>query len=252
MARELDGRVALVTGASRGLGRAIATLFAAEGASVALVDLKQPWAQAAADDIVQAGGQAIGIGADVSDRDAVHRAVAETVELFGRLDVMVNNAMWNRYEPIADVSPDTVARMVGVGWSGVVWGIQAAAPHMRKGGGSIVNIGSMAGRLGSPNSLLYAGVKAGVDGLTRAASIELGPDRIRVNAIAPSTVATEGVKAILSEETLANRVARSPLRRIGETDDIAQAALWLASDRSSFVNGQSIAVDGGIGHAFIP
>jgi len=252
MARELDGRVALVTGASRGLGRAIAALFAAEGASVALVDLKQTWAQAAADEIVQAGGQAVGIGADVSDRDAVHRAVAETVERFSGLDVMVNNAMWNRYEPIGDIAAGTVARMVGVGWTGVVWGIQAAAAHMRKSGGSIVNIGSMAGRLGSPNSLLYAGVKAGVDGLTRAASIELGPVRIRVNAIAPSTIATEGVKAILSEETLANRVARSPLRRIGEADDIAQAALWLASDRSSFVNGQSIAIDGGIGHAFIP
>lgn len=252
MAGELDGRVALVTGASRGLGRAIATLFAAEGAAVSLVDLKQPWAQAAADEIVAAGGQAIGIGADVSDRDAVHKAVADTVERFGGLDVMVNNAMWNRYEPIEDIVPETAARMVGVGWTGVVWGIQAAAPRMRERGGSVINIGSMAGRLGSPNSLLYAGVKAGVDGLTRAASIELGPDRIRVNAIAPSTVATEGVKAILSEETLANRVARSPLRRIGETDDIAQAALWLASDRSSFVNGQSIAVDGGLGHAFIP
>lgn len=252
MAGELDGRVALVTGASRGLGRAIATLFAAEGATVALVDLKQHWAQGAADEIIAAGGKAIGIGADVSDRDAVQQAVVDTIDAFGRLDVMVNNAMWNRYEPIADILPDTLARMVGVGWSGVVWGIQAAASAMKARGGSIINIGSMAGRLGSPNSLLYAGVKAGVDGLTRAASIELGPDRIRVNTIAPSTVATEGVKAILTEETLADRVQRNPLRRIGETEDIAQAALWLASDKSSFITGQSIAVDGGIGHAFYP
>jgi NAD(P)-dependent dehydrogenase (short-subunit alcohol dehydrogenase family) len=122
---------------------------------------------------------------------------------------------------------------------------------MRAQGGSIINIGSMAGRLGSPDALLYSGVKAGVDGLTRAASIELGKDAIRVNAIAPSTIATEGVLAMLSPEMMANRLARSPLGRLGETNDIAQTALWLASDRSSFINGQSIAVDGGLGHAFM-
>lgn len=249
---ELVGRVALVTGASRGLGRAIAELFAAEGASVALVDLKKPWAQQAADAIKASGGTAVGLGADVSDRDAVHAAVAEAVERFGRLDVVVNNAMWNRYEPIAEIFPDTFARMVGVGLGGIVWGIQASAPHLRGQGGSIINIGSMAGRLGSPNSLLYAGVKAGVDGLTRAASIELGGDRIRVNAIAPSTVATEGVLAMLGPEKMKDREARSPLGRLGETADIGQTALWLASDRSGFVTGQSIAVDGGIGHAFYP
>lgn len=249
---ELVGRVALVTGASRGLGRAIAELFAAEGASVALVDLKQGWAEQAADAITASGGQAMGLGADVADRAAVHAAVAATVDRFGRLDIIVNNAMWNRYEPIADITPDTFAKMVGVGLGGIVWGIQAAAPHMRGQGGSIINIGSMAGRLGSPNALLYAGVKAGVDGLTRSASIELGRDRIRVNAIAPSTVATEGVLAMLGPDKMKDRVARSPVGRLGETGDIAQAALWLASDRSGFVTGQSIAVDGGIGHAFYP
>lgn len=249
---ELVGRVALVTGASRGLGRAIAELFAAEGASVALVDLKQGWAEQAADAITASGGQAMGLGADVADRAAVHAAVAATVDRFGRLDIIVNNAMWNRYEPIADITPDTFAKMVGVGLGGIVWGIQAAAPHMRGQGGSIINIGSMAGRLGSPNALLYAGVKAGVDGLTRSASIELGRDRIRVNAIAPSTVATEGVLAMLGPDKMKDRVARSPVGRLGETGDIAQAALWLASDHSGFVTGQSIAVDGGIGHAFYP
>ena len=247
---ELHGRVALVTGASRGLGRAIAELFAAEGAAVAVVDLKDSWAQAAATAIADTGGTAIGIGADVAQREAVHSAVATALDQFGRLDILVNNAMWNRYEPIADVSPETFERMVGVGLGGIVWGIQAAAPAMRSDGGSIVNIGSMAGRLGSPNALLYAGVKAGVDGLTRAASIELGRDRIRVNAIAPATIATESVLAMLGPETLADRVARSPVGRLGETSDIAQTALWLASDRSGFVTGQSIAVDGGIGHAF--
>ncbi|WP_034158155.1 SDR family NAD(P)-dependent oxidoreductase [Sphingomonas sp. ERG5] len=252
MAGELAGRVAIVTGASRGLGRAIAALFASQGASVAILDLKQPWADAVTDEINAVGGQAIGIGCDVSDRDAVHAAVARTLATFGRLDVLVNNAMWNKYEPIADIVPDTFDRMTRIGLGGIVWGIQAAAPAMRERGGSIVNIGSMAGRLGSPNALVYAGVKAGVDGLTRSASIELGQHRIRVNAIAPSTIATDGVLAMLTPEAMASRLERSPLGRLGKTDDIAETALWLASDRSSFINGQSIAVDGGLGHAFMP
>lgn len=252
MAGELADRVAIVTGASRGLGRAIAELFVAEGARVAVLDLKQPWAAAVADEINAGGGSAIGIGCDVADRDAVHAAVAQTLAAFGRLDVLVNNAMWNRYEPIAAIEPDTFDRMTRIGLGGIVWGIQAAAPAMREHGGSIVNIGSMAGRLGSPNALVYAGVKAGVDGLTRAASIELGKYRIRVNAIAPSTIATEGVLAMLSPKAMAGRLARSPLGRLGETRDIANTALWLASDRSSFITGQSIAVDGGLGHAFVP
>ena len=252
MAGELAGRVAIVTGASRGLGRAIAELFVAEGARVAVLDLKQPWAAAVADAINAQGGDAIGLGCDVGDREAVHAAVRSTLDAFGQIDILINNAMWNRYEPVEAITTETFERMTRVGMGGIVWGIQAAAPVMRDRGGSIVNIGSMAGRLGSPNALVYAGVKAGVDGLTRAASIELGRDNIRVNAIAPSTVATEGVLAMLDDGMMARRLERSPMGRLGQTGDIAQTALWLASDRSVFVNGQSIAVDGGIGHAFMP
>jgi NAD(P)-dependent dehydrogenase (short-subunit alcohol dehydrogenase family) len=252
MAGELSGKTVLVTGASRGLGRAIAELFAVEGARVVLVDLKQSWAQTAANELNAQGGTTMGIGCDVSDQAAVQAAVDQTVAAFGSLDVLVNNAMWNRYEPVADITPDTFDRMMRVGLGGVVWGIQAAAPAMRTNGGSIVNIGSMAGRLGSPNALVYAGVKAGVDGVTRAASIELGKHNIRVNTIAPSTIATEGVVAMLTPEMMESRLARSPLGRLGTTDDIAQTALWLASARSGFINGQSIAVDGGLGHAFMP
>ncbi|HOA49228.1 MAG TPA: SDR family oxidoreductase [Novosphingobium sp.] len=249
MARELEGKVAVVTGASRGLGRAIAELFAAEGAQLALIDLKQHWVQAVADDLAAKGAKAIALAADVSDQAALRGALDEAGRQFDRIDILVNNAMWNRYDPIDEITPETFQRMTGVGMGGIVWGIQAAVPHMTDGG-SIINIGSMAGRLGSPSALLYSGVKAGVDGLTRAASIELGPRRIRVNAIAPSTVATEGVKAILTPEMFADRVAKSPLGRLGEESDIAQAALWLAGERATFVTGQSLAVDGGIGHAF--
>lgn len=242
---ELEGKVAVVTGASRGLGKAIAGLFASEGAWVVLIDLKPHWAVAAAEDI---GHGAIGLGADVSDREQITAALDTAAARLGRIDVLVNNAMWNSYDLIPDITPDIFNRMVGVGLGGIVWGIQAAVPHMPQSGGSIINIGSMAGRLGSAGALLYAAVKAGVDGLTRSASVELGPRGIRVNAIAPSTVATEGVMAILSPEQLEKRISQTPMGRLGTVDDIAQTALWLASERSGFVTGQSLAVDGGIGH----
>jgi NAD(P)-dependent dehydrogenase (short-subunit alcohol dehydrogenase family) len=242
---ELEGKVAVVTGASRGLGKAIAGLFASEGAWVVLIDLKPHWAEAAAEDI---GHGAIGLGADVSDREQITAALDTAAARLGRIDVLVNNAMWNSYDLIPDITPDIFNRMVGVGLGGIVWGIQAAVPHMPQSGGSIINIGSMAGRLGSAGALLYAAVKAGVDGLTRSASVELGPRGIRVNAIAPSTVATEGVMAILSPEQLEKRISQTPMGRLGTVDDIAQTALWLASERSGFVTGQSLAVDGGIGH----
>ena len=243
-AGELAGKVAVVTGASRGLGKAIAALFAAEGARVVLIDLKPHWAKAAAADI---GHDAIGLGADVSDRAAITAALDAAARECGRIDVLVNNAMWNSYDLIPDITPEIFNRMTGVGLGGIVWGIQAALPHMQ-GGGSIINIGSMAGRLGSAGALLYATVKAGVDGLTRSASVELGARGIRVNAIAPSTVATEGVMAILSPEQLERRISQTPMARLGTADDIAQTALWLAGARSGFVTGQSLAVDGGIGH----
>ncbi|WP_439547346.1 SDR family NAD(P)-dependent oxidoreductase [Sandarakinorhabdus sp.] len=249
MGGELEGLVAVVTGASRGLGRAIAERYAAEGAAVVLIDLKQPWAQAAADAITANGGTALAYGADVSDRALLTTAIDDAAQRLGRIDVLVNNAMWNSYDLIADITPEIFARMVGVGLGGMVWGIQAAVPHMPETGGAIVNIGSMAGRLGSSGALLYAAVKAGVDGLTRSASVELGPRRIRVNAIAPSTVATEGVKAILTADQIAARVRQTPIGRLGEIGDIAEAAVWLAGARSTFVTGQSLAVDGGIGHA---
>lgn len=250
MTGRLEGKVALVTGASRGLGKAIATLFASQGAAVALVDLKEHWAQKVADELTAAGGRCLGIGADVSDREAVRAAVARTVERFGRLDILVNNAMWNRYEPIEAIEPETVDKMIGVGISGVVWGIQAAIPAMA-GGGSIINIASASAFIGMNHGLVYCGVKAGVCGLTRAASVELGSRRIRVNAIAPSTVATEGVKAILDEAAIEDRTARVPLGRIGEPEDIANTALWLASEEAGFVTGQTIVVDGGMIHAFM-
>jgi len=251
MGGRLEGRVALVTGGSRGLGRATAELLAAEGCAVAVVDLKESWAQGAADAITAAGGQALAIGADVSDRGAVRAAIERTADTFGQLDVLVNNAMWNRYEPIEAITEETAARMLGVGFNAVVWGIQAAAPVMaRTGGGSIVNIASVSGLLGIPNALLYCGIKAAVCGLTRSAAAELGASGVRVNAVAPSTVDTEGVRAVVSAEKMQSRIDQTPMRRLGTPEDIARAVRYLACDDSSFVTGQVLTVDGGLATSF--
>ncbi|ACL95350.1 SDR family NAD(P)-dependent oxidoreductase [Caulobacter vibrioides] len=250
MAGRLEGRVAAVTGASRGLGRATAALLAAEGAMVALLDLKAHWAQAAADEIIAAGGKAVGLGCDVSDREALTATLGAVNDAHGRFDVLVNNAMWNVYEPLAAIRPESLDRMVSVGFSGVIWGMQAAAPLMAaSGGGSIVNIASVSAQLGIPNGIAYCGVKAGVAGMTRAAAAELGAMNIRVNAVAPSTVDTEGVRRVVSEERIAMRIGQTPLGRLGTTEDIAKAVRYLACDDSDFVTGQMLTVDGGLATA---
>ena len=247
MSERLSGRTAIVTGASRGLGKAAAEMLAADGCAVALIDLKSHWAESAAAEITAKGGKALGLGCDVSDRQAFETAIEETVKAFGRLDILVNNAMWNLYEAIPDIKPETVDRMVAVGFSGVIWGIQAATPHMRAaGGGSIVNIASVSALLGLPNGVVYCGVKAGVTGITRAAAAELGPFNIRVNAVAPSTVDTEGVRRVVSETRINQRIGQTPLGRLGTTEDIAKAVRYLASDDSDFVTGQLLTVDGGL------
>ena len=247
MSAQLQQRVALVTGASRGLGRAIAQRFAAEGAQLIVADLKEQWAHGTAEEIERAGGEALAFGGDLSSRDSVAALIEAGQKRFGGIDIVVNNAMWNRYEPICDITEETLTKMLGIGFCAIVWTTQLAAPLMRaRGGGSIINIASVAAQIGMSNGLLYCGIKAGVTGLTRSAAVELGPDRIRVNAISPSTVSTEGVRAMLSEEKLAQRAERTPLRRLGEVGDITSAAVYLASGESRFVTGQVLTIDGGL------
>lgn len=252
MSHELKGKVAFVTGGSRGLGRAIALKLAGAGAYVAVVDLKETWAQGTCDIINSAGGASEAIGLDVVDREAFAAAVQRVSDEQGRFDILVNNAMWAKYESIPDVQSDTVDRMVDVGLKGVIWGMLAASGPMEKtGGGSIINVASVSGLVGLPNSLVYCGVKAGVMGLTRSSAAELGPHGIRVNDIAPGTVLTDGIKANVSEEKVQSRLKSTPLRRHGLPEDIADLALFLASDNSRHITGQSIAIDGGLSSSFL-
>jgi NAD(P)-dependent dehydrogenase (short-subunit alcohol dehydrogenase family) len=254
MVGRLKGKVALVTGAAQGIGRAIAERFVAEGAAVGMLDLKLERAQTAADEVRARfpDAQVLAHAGNVADRATIAEAVAALDARYGRLDVLVSNAIWVRYVPIGDVTPEMLQRMTATGFDSVVWGIQCAAPVMaRGGGGSIVNIASAAAFLGMPNAMIYAGVKAGVLGLTRASAVELGPQRVRVNAVCPGSIQTEGVRINVDPAMAAKRLARTPLGRLGEVSDVASAALFLASDESAWMSGESVLVDGGATHAML-
>ena len=252
MEPRLHNKVALVTGGAQGIGRAIAQRLADMGALVAVLDIRQDRAEQAAEEIRAGGGRAQAFGGNVALRETTADAVAALEHQHGRLDVLVNNAIWVRYGPIDAITPEMLERMTGTGLHSIVWGIQAAAPVMeRSGGGSIINIASAAGFLGIPGAMVYCGVKAAALGLTRSAAVELGPRGIRVNAIAPGSVPTEGVRINVDPALSAKRIARTPLGRLGHVDDIAAAAAFLATDESSFVTGESLLVDGGVTHALL-
>jgi len=250
MTTRLEGRVALVTGGARGIGRGIVERMVAEGAAVGVLDLKLELAQETAAAIRTAGGRALAFGGDVARRETLFDAAQALRDEFGRLDVLVSNAMWVRYGPIEDITPDALQRMVGTGFASVVWGIQAAAQHMAEGG-SVVNIASAAAFLGLPQGMVYCGVKAGVLGLVRSAAVDLGPRGIRVNAVAPGSVPTEGVKINVDPEKTKIRLAKTPLRRLGTVEDVAGAVCFLASSDSSWITGECIKVEGGVTTAFL-
>ncbi len=251
MTGRLTGQVALVTGGGRGIGRAISEAYAREGAAVGVLDLKIEVAQEAAEAIQAAGGQAIAIQGNVALREEVFTAAAHLRHAFGPMTTLVNNAMWNRYGPLEEQTEPMIARMIDVGFKGVIWGYQAAIPQMReRGGGVIVNIASPSAVLAMKHGIMYSAVKAAVAAATRSGAAEYGPDNIRVNAIAPGPTQTDGANLVVTEEGWERRRQRMPLGRLGQPADIANAAVFLASDEASFVTGDMMFVDGGVTYAF--
>src|SRR5438034_2719331 len=245
--KALAGQVALVTGAGNGIGRATAMLLASRGAIVGINDLKPEFVNATVDAIKAAGGNAVAMAQDVSSRDGMRRAVLGLAEQQGRLDILVNNAAWVRYQSVADIAPETVDRMLNIGFKAIIWGIQAAAEAMdAERGGAIINVASVAGLISAKNSIVYSGIKAGVMGITRAAAAELGARNIRVNAVAPSAIPTEGTMRNRNAELDARRVARTPLGRLGTVDDVARTICFLAGDDSAYLSAQVLTVDGGM------
>jgi NAD(P)-dependent dehydrogenase (short-subunit alcohol dehydrogenase family) len=214
----------LVTGAGRGLGRSVAEKLAACGATLGLVDIDVAGCDTAVAQIRARGGQAHAYAADVADRAAFAAVAAQFAATRGRIDAVVNNAMWLRYEPIEQVSDDVLERMLGIGIKGAIWGTQLLLAHMdAERGGAIVNMASPVAERGFPNTAVYSLVKGAIVTLTKTLAAELGPRRVRVNAVAPGSVPTPGAMGLNDEAEYARRARTIPLRRLGREEDNAEA-----------------------------
>jgi NAD(P)-dependent dehydrogenase (short-subunit alcohol dehydrogenase family) len=244
----LDNKVAIITGAGQGMGRVAAILFAKEGAKVIVAELLSDAGQETVTMVKKAGGNAIFVKTDVSKTEDVKKMIKAAVDTYGKLDVLYNNAaIVAEWAPITDWTEDNFDRIVEVNAKGVWLGMKYAIPEMAKaGGGAIINIASTAALIAQRNSAIYAMTKGGVIAMSRVAAVEFAPKNIRVNCIAPGPVATELLKKAFSPEVIGRIVSETPLGRLGEPKELAQVALFLASDESSWITGQCVVVDGGI------
>ncbi|PVE24377.1 short chain dehydrogenase [Microvirga sp. KLBC 81] len=244
--KRLEGKVALITGAGSGFGLGIAETFAREGAKVAIIDVNETAAKAAAENI---GASAIGVGADVSKAIDVNKAVAQTLTAFGKLDIVVNNAgITHRNRSMLEVEEDEFDRIFAVNVKSIYLFAKAAIPLMQGQGGVIINVGSTAGLRPRPGLTWYNSTKGAVHTMTKSMAVELAPQKIRVCALAPVAGETPLLATFMGEDTPERRqqfVNSIPLGRFSTPQDIANAALYLASDEASMITGVVLEVDGG-------
>jgi 3-oxoacyl-[acyl-carrier protein] reductase len=246
---KLNGKVAVVTGASKGIGAGIAKQFAAEGASVVInYASAKTDADKIVDEISKAGGRAVAVQANVAKKGDVERLFVDVEKAFGKIDVLVNNAGVYEFVPLEQVSEQQFHRMFDTNVLGMLLVTQEALKHFNSNGGSIVNISSLASSLTPPTAVVYNATKAAVDAITRTLAKELGARKIRVNSINPGMVITEGVVTggFHESEFRTMLESQTPLGRVGQTDDIAPAAVFFASDDSKWITGETLVIAGGL------
>ncbi|MEO6093580.1 MAG: SDR family oxidoreductase [Novosphingobium sp.] len=243
----LAGKVAIITGASQGIGLAIARLYVREGAAVVLSARRGDVLEAEARKLGEAGGSVLSIVADVAKREDANRTIAAAVERFGRIDILVNNAQATRQAPVESITDESIALTFGSGLFGTLFHMQAAFPHLKERGGSVINFGTRQGIYGEPGDGIYGANKEGVRALSRSAAREWGQFGIRINVINPAGL-SPGAAAFFEQnpERGQKYMEDIALRRFGDLDtDIAPVALFLASEDSRYVTGQTINADGG-------
>jgi cyclopentanol dehydrogenase len=243
----LENKVALISGGARGMGAVEAKLFAKEGAKVIIGDMLEDEGKKVEAEINEAGGDCVFVLLDVSDEDAWKRAVDEAVSRYGKLDILVNNAGIYRAHIVEETTAEEWDQVMDINAKGVFLGTKHAIPAMRQaGGGSIVNISSVAGLVGSKQTTAYTASKGAVRLLTKSTAIQYAADRIRANSVHPGTIVTPMTEGFLAEPAMhEDRVNRTPLKRLGKPEDVAYGALYLASDEASFVTGSELVIDGG-------
>lgn len=245
---KLTGKVAVVTGASKGIGAAIAASLAAQGASVVVnYATSKNGADSVVEAIVSAGGHAVAVGGDVSKAEDARRIIDTAVQTYGRLDILVNNSGVYEFAPIEEISEEHFHKQFNVNVLGLLLASQAAVKHL-KTGGSIINVSSVVSRVTPPASAVYSGTKGAVDAITGVLARELGPKGIRVNSINPGLTTTEGTRGagMIGSEMEAALVSLTPLGRVAQPTDISAIAVFLASDDAGWLTGEHLIASGGL------
>jgi cyclopentanol dehydrogenase len=243
----LENKVAFITGGARGMGAVEAKLFAQEGAKVVIADVLEEEGRKTEAEISEAGGECLFVRLDVTSEAEWQQAVADTVARFGKLDILINNAGIYRTHRVEETTVEEWDQVLDINGKGVFLGTKHAIPEMRKaGGGSIINISSVAGLVGSQESSAYNASKGAVRLLTKSTAVQYAREGIRANSIHPGTIETLMTAEMLSQEAYRqDRLDRTPLGRLGQPEDVAFGALYLASDEASFVTGSELVIDGG-------